>query len=257
MANQTLQAKLRGLSPNHVLVLVDGKRRHTTSNLAVLGGPYQGGAGVDLNFIPVAAIEHVEVLTDGAAAQYGTDAIAGVINIITKKASRGGYLDTNFGGYMDQGGETLGGAGNIGFEPTPGGYINLTAEFRKHDHSNRGGIDPRLDTPSNIDPAAGATYPNINLPFAAGYPYLNQISATRNTVCRSARSVRASHWATTARSTSSVPTATSARRHSKTCACRAASSTRVRIRMWRAIRFPTASIPRNSRTRSISPRRWV
>ncbi len=81
MANQTLQAKLRGLSPNHVLVLVNGKRRHTTASLAVLGGPYQGGAGVDLNFIPVESIDHLEVLTEGAAAQYGTDAIAGVINI--------------------------------------------------------------------------------------------------------------------------------------------------------------------------------
>ena len=85
MANQTLQAKMRGLSPNHTLVLVNGKRRHTTASLAILGGPYQGGAGVDLNFIPVDSIDHVEVLTEGAAAQYGTDAIAGVINIIMKK----------------------------------------------------------------------------------------------------------------------------------------------------------------------------
>ena len=94
MANQTLQAKLRGLSPNHTLVLVNGKRRHTTSSLAILGGPYQGGAGVDLNFIPVDAIDHVEVLTEGAAAQYGTDAIAGVINIILKKDGDGGTLST-------------------------------------------------------------------------------------------------------------------------------------------------------------------
>src|SRR3954453_7044975 len=83
-ANQTLQAKLRGLSPNDVLVLIDGKRRHSTANLEGLGGPFQGGAGVDLNFIAVDSIDHVEVLTDGAAAQYGSDAIAGVINIILK-----------------------------------------------------------------------------------------------------------------------------------------------------------------------------
>ena len=89
MANQTLQAKMRGLSPNHTLVLVNGKRRHTTASLAILGGPYQGGAGVDLNFIPVDSIDHVEVLTEGAAAQYGTDAIAGVINIIQKKQPAG------------------------------------------------------------------------------------------------------------------------------------------------------------------------
>ena len=92
MANQTLQAKLRGLSPNHTLVLVNGKRRHTTASLAILGGPYQGGAGVDLNFIPVDSIDHIEVLTEGAAAQYGTDAIAGVINIILKKHPSGGSV---------------------------------------------------------------------------------------------------------------------------------------------------------------------
>ena len=86
-SNQTLQVKLRGLSPNDVLILIDGKRRHTTANLAVLSGAFQGGAAADLNFIPVQAIDHIEVLTEGAAAQYGSDAIAGVINIILKKDS--------------------------------------------------------------------------------------------------------------------------------------------------------------------------
>src|SRR5262249_36656626 len=80
MSAQTRQGKLRGWSPNDVLVLMDGNRRHTTANLAVASGsPYQGGASVDLNFIPLDAIDHIEVLTQGAAAQYGTDAIAGVI----------------------------------------------------------------------------------------------------------------------------------------------------------------------------------
>ena len=89
-ANLTLSAKLRGLSPNHALVLVNGKRRHGTSNLAVLGGPFQGGAAADLNFIPLGSIDHIEVLLEGAAAQYGSDAIAGVINIIQKQADSGG-----------------------------------------------------------------------------------------------------------------------------------------------------------------------
>src|SRR5580658_7654161 len=102
MANQTLQARLRGLSPNHVLVLVDGKRRHTTASLAIdPGSAYSGGAGVDLNFIPMSSIDHIEVLTDGAAAQYGSDAIAGVINIILKKAASGGNLSGTYGGYYD------------------------------------------------------------------------------------------------------------------------------------------------------------
>lgn len=171
MANQTLQAKLRGLSPNHVLVLVDGKRRHGTSNLAVLGGPYQGGAGVDLNFLPVGAIERVEVLTDGAAAQYGTDAIAGVLNIITKKDTGGGFADLTYGSYLDGGGQTPGLSGGISFAPAPGAYLTLTGEARQHDHSYRGGIDPRVDAES----IAGYTYPNTNLPLAKGYPYVNKI----------------------------------------------------------------------------------
>ncbi|MEI6052916.1 MAG: TonB-dependent receptor plug domain-containing protein [Opitutaceae bacterium] len=81
-ANLTLTAALRGLSPNDTLVLVNGKRRHTTANLAVLGGsPYSGSATTDFSFIPTGAISRIEVLQDGAAAQYGSDAIAGVINI--------------------------------------------------------------------------------------------------------------------------------------------------------------------------------
>src|ERR1700722_6463476 len=69
MAGQTLMAKLRGLSPNDVLILINGKRRHTTANLAVDNeSAYQGGANVDLNFIPLDAIDHIEELTDGPAA---------------------------------------------------------------------------------------------------------------------------------------------------------------------------------------------
>lgn len=168
-ANQTLQAKIRGLSPNDVLVLVDGKRRHTTANLAVLGGPYQGGAGADLNFIPVDAIDHIEVLTDGAAAQYGSDAIAGVINIILKKTNNGGNLGGTYGEYYDGGGITGQVQGNIGFEPVPGGYLNLTAEVRNHGHSFRGGLDGRTLNPK-------LTYPDTNMANVPGYPDVNLIS---------------------------------------------------------------------------------
>jgi len=166
-ANQTLQVKLRGLSPNDVLVLVNGKRRHTTSNLAVLSGAYQGGAAVDLNFIPVEAIDHVEVLTEGAAAQYGSDAIAGVINIILKKDPAGGSLAGTYGAYDDGGGSTEDIAGNAGFSPIAHSFLNLTAEVRNHGHSNRGAVDPRV-----VNPTA---YPNTNELSAPGYPYLNQI----------------------------------------------------------------------------------
>jgi iron complex outermembrane recepter protein len=167
-ANLTLSAKLRGLSPNHALVLVNGKRRHTTANLAVLSGPYQGGAGADLNFIPVAAIERVEVLQDGAAAQYGSDAIAGVINIILKESTRGGALSATGGGYISGGGGTGSVEANIGFAPTERSFINLTAETRAHDRSDRSGIDPRVVDPDNI-----AAMPSMLL--IPGYPYINQI----------------------------------------------------------------------------------
>jgi iron complex outermembrane receptor protein len=166
-ANMTLSARLRGLSPNDTLVLVNGKRRHTTANLAVLAGPFQGGAATDLNFIPVAAIDHIEVLQDGAAAQYGTDAIAGVINIILKKDSSGGSVTTNFGHYMDEGGKTGDGSFNIGFEPSSNSFINVSGETKYHGHSDRGDADPRVVT------AAGAATNATKFP---NYPFLNHIS---------------------------------------------------------------------------------
>src|ERR1700722_12038739 len=180
MAGQTLQAKLRGLSPNHVLVLINGKRRHTTANLAVdTGSVYQGGAGVDLNFIPLDAIDHIEVLTDGAAAQYGTDAIAGVINIILKKNTSGGIASATYGQYANGGGKTEDVSGNAGFEPTDGAYFNLTGQFHNHGHSNVGAIDERVINPANTalkNPDGTYNYPNSNLPNVPGYPYLNRIS---------------------------------------------------------------------------------
>lgn len=175
-ANLTLSAKLRGLSPNHALVLVNGKRRHGTSNLAVLGGPFQGGAAADLNFIPLASVDHIEVLLEGAAAQYGSDAIAGVINIIQKTEDSGGQLSFTGGQYMDGDGKTGGATANIGFAPVPNGYLNLTAEARYHGFSDRGAIDPRvLNTPFNVGSSNSlANYPDIvTLP---DYPYLNKIS---------------------------------------------------------------------------------
>jgi iron complex outermembrane receptor protein len=168
MAAMTLSARLRGLSPNNTLVLVNGKRRHGTANLAVLGGAFQGGAAADLNYIPLAAIDHVEVLQDGAAAQYGTDAIAGVINIILKSNNSGLSGNLNGGGYYDGGGHTGNGSANIGFSPFETAYLSVTAETKYHGFSNRGGIDPRID-----DPATLAAQPQLTQ--APGYPYLNKI----------------------------------------------------------------------------------
>ena len=165
----TLSARLRGLSPNDTLVLVNGKRRHTTANLAVLGGPYQGGAAADLNFIPVAAIDHIEVLQDGAAAQYGTDAIAGVVNIILKKDVGSSTITTTGGKYFDGGGRTGDISFNTGFAPTEKSFINLSLEQKYHGNSDRGGIDPRV-----VDAANLAAMPILRT--VPGYPYVNHIS---------------------------------------------------------------------------------
>jgi len=171
LANQTLEAKLRGVSPNDVLVLVNGKRRHTTAKLAVdSGSVYQGGAGVDLNFIPLDAIDHIEVLTEGASAQYGTDAIAGVVNIILKKNNSGGVVGGTYGNYMNGGGNTGDVSGNVGLDPGQGGFLSLTGETHNHGHSNQSAIDERLINPANL-----STYPDSNVTAVNGYPYLNQL----------------------------------------------------------------------------------
>ncbi|MEA9413320.1 TonB-dependent receptor plug domain-containing protein [Flavobacterium sp. PL02] len=96
-------AQLRGLGPDQVLILVNGKRRHTSSLVNINGAPGRGSVGTDLNAIPSFAIERIEVLRDGAAAQYGSDAIAGVINIVLKKNAN--YLsgDVQYGANMSSG----------------------------------------------------------------------------------------------------------------------------------------------------------
>jgi TonB-dependent receptor-like protein/carboxypeptidase family protein len=90
-------ATLRGLGPDQVLVLVNGKRRHQSALVHLNGSIGRGSTGVDLNAIPVSAIDHIEVLRDGAAAQYGSDAIAGVINIVLKGGESRPALSTKFG----------------------------------------------------------------------------------------------------------------------------------------------------------------
>ena len=173
----TLSAKLRGVSPNHALVLVNGKRRHGTSNLAVLGGAFQGNAGADLSFIPTGSIDHVEVLLDGAAAQYGTDAIAGVINIFQKTDGSGGSVAVDSGQYFDGGGESYHVSANTGWTPWEGAFVNFTYDTKFRDDSFRGDFDPRVvDGPWN----SGATnsparsYPQVVT--NPQWPYVNRIA---------------------------------------------------------------------------------
>ncbi len=101
-ADQIDLATLRGLGPDQTLVLVNGKRRHQTAFVAIFGTKGRGNSGTDLNAIPEAAIDRVEILRDGASAQYGSDAIAGVINLILKSQTTNWQINVGGSGYYDR-----------------------------------------------------------------------------------------------------------------------------------------------------------
>jgi iron complex outermembrane receptor protein len=136
-------AQLRGLSPDQTLVLVDGKRRHTTSVVNINGSQGRGSSPVDLNAIPVAAIERIEVLRDGAAAQYGSDAIAGVINIVLKKGAKSNSLGLDVGQTDEGDGFRVAGSTSLGFSLGDAGWARVSLESRKQDFTNRAGVDTR------------------------------------------------------------------------------------------------------------------
>jgi iron complex outermembrane receptor protein len=155
-------AQLRGLSPDQVLVLVNGKRRHGTATLTTESKLGKGTSPVDFNSIPVGAIQRIEVLRDGAGAQYGSDAIAGVINVVLKDASQGGEATATFGqnrtdfkptGESVNDGDTLFASVNSGFN-LGNGFLNLTAEYRDRDQTTRSGPDQipffENQTPPNL-----------------------------------------------------------------------------------------------------------
>lgn len=132
-------SSLRGLGPDQVLILINGKRRHSSALLNVNGTVGRGSVGTDLNAIPISAIDRIEILRDGAAAQYGSDAIAGVINIILKD-------ETNTGNFNFTVTPTLAGDGmetqlnsNHGFEVGNTGFINLSSVYRLKEEVNRSG----------------------------------------------------------------------------------------------------------------------
>ncbi len=133
-------ATLRGLGPDQVLVLVNGRRRYNTALLNVNGTIGRGSVGTDLNSIPVAAIEKIEVLRDGASSQYGSDAIAGVINVVTKKSSAGSTLTTHLGQQYEGDGMVK----QFGFNKgvalgNKGGYLNISTDYRHREATNRCG----------------------------------------------------------------------------------------------------------------------
>ncbi|MDB5249021.1 MAG: TonB-dependent receptor [Segetibacter sp.] len=140
-------ASLRGLGPDQVLVLINGKRRHNTALVNINGTFGRGSVGTDLNAIPVAAIDRIEILRDGASAQYGSDAIAGVINIILKSSVNrlsasvtGGQNVTKFLGKTVTDGETAQTAINYGIPlGQRGGFINFAGTFDYRNATNRAG----------------------------------------------------------------------------------------------------------------------
>jgi len=136
-------AQLRGLSPDQTLVLVDGKRRHTTGVVNINGSQGRGSSPVDLNAIPVAAIERIEVLRDGAAAQYGSDAIAGVINIVLKKSAKGNTVGLDVGQTDEGDGRRVTGSASLGLSLSDAAWVRLSIESRKQDFTNRAGVDTR------------------------------------------------------------------------------------------------------------------
>lgn len=153
-------ATLRGLSPDQTLVLINGVRGHTAALLNVGGSVGRGSAAVDLNTIPTVALDRIEVLRDGASAQYGSDAIAGVVNLRLREARSGGGATVNYGFYntdidtargsRDTNGEhavTVSGWQGIGFGED--GFLTVSGEYLDRQATNRADFDPRV-TPTRV-----------------------------------------------------------------------------------------------------------
>ncbi len=174
-------ASLRGLGPDQVLVLMNGKRRHTSSLVNVNGTFGRGSVGTDLNAIPASAVTAIEVLRDGAAAQYGSDAIAGVINVRLKESvnklsfnlTTGGNFTSEIGAFegelKDVDGEIVNIGANYGLPiGDKGGFINFTGEFGFKGSTNRmlefrGGIFSAYNGIERVASAGGADIANLSL----------------------------------------------------------------------------------------------
>jgi iron complex outermembrane receptor protein len=198
-------ATLRGLSPDQTLVLMNSKRRHASSLVNVNGTIGRGAAAVDLNTIPSAIVQSIEVLRDGASAQYGSDAIAGVINVRLKQDREGGNVMAAYGardfdyevpvsappagatwpspssiGSSGTDGESLTVSGwkGLGFGDT--GFLTLAAEYKDQERTERGGYDFRQQYPlvgGAFDPRE-ATFDRFNAWY--GEPELEQLTVFAN-----------------------------------------------------------------------------
>ena len=152
-------ASLRGLAPDQVLVLVNGKRRHQFSALNLNVAPGLGTVVTDLNSIPTAAIGRIEVLRDGGAAQYGSDAIAGIVNLSLNDSSEGGSIGVTTGVHKKGDGFTFKASLNHGFKLSDdGAFVNYTLEYFAFDGTNRS------------DPFTGTIYPTAPAGYVPGVP---------------------------------------------------------------------------------------
>ncbi len=177
-------ATLRGLAPDQTLVLVNSKRRHQSALVNVNGSIGRGSAAVDLNAIPLAAIESVEVLRDGASAQYGSDAIAGVINLRLREAREGGSTTLTWGQYdtevetergsrKESDGATLTASGWAGLPLGAEGFVTLSAEYRDRDPTSRGDFDNRVPGSPVTSRFGDARVEDISAYVNAGVPLGN------------------------------------------------------------------------------------
>ena len=131
-------ATLRGMAPDATLVLVNGKRRHRAAVIALLGSGISGGSqGPDVSAIPAIALDRLEVLRDGASAQYGSDAIAGIMNFVLKEDRDGASIDAKWGTHFEGDGDALTLSGNVGLPLSDYGFANLSFEWKESDPTSR------------------------------------------------------------------------------------------------------------------------
>jgi len=170
-------ATLRGLGPDQTLVLINGKRRHHTALIHINNSVGRGTAGTDMNAIPAAALKRVEILRDGSAAQYGSDAIAGVINLQLKDDPEGGLVSASYGQYTEGDGEVTNIDFHKGFSLGSDGFLAVTLNYRDRGRTNRafpqgvclyGGC---VDTDGNgyLEPAPGNEDREVNGPGRDGF----------------------------------------------------------------------------------------
>lgn len=168
-------ADLRGLGPSRTLVLINGKRKNQSAQVYLNRTPGKGEVGVDLKSIPVAAIERVEVLRDGASAQYGSDAIAGVINMVLKNNVAYSTVTSKVGITSEGDGFNLSADYNTAFNFGDGGYVNVTLGYFNQKLTNRAGTPGLADLPDNPLPnwVAWATE-NPDLGMHVGQPEMEK-----------------------------------------------------------------------------------